>query len=443
MAERDPLRRPPRDPASSLAESLPLTHTILGFPTQSLTLTDAEHLLPGLTPWWLFLPLGLVGGYFLTDAARRHLLARGVMDVPNERSAHAAPIPLGGGIAVAGVCVLGIALGTLLGLIQPNLAIGFVGGVLVVATVGWIDDLRRASVRLRLGAHMFAAIWALLWIGGYPVLHFGSGHVELGAFGFALAAVGITWGINFFNFMDGIDGIVAAEAVFFGLAAAVLLSLSGPAATGLAIVALMIAGASGGFLRWNWAPAKVFLGGTGSTVLGFLICTLAVTSENVAGIPMLTWGTLLLVFIYDPTVTLVRRVILGYDWRSPHREFAFHRAVRLGWSHRQVTVGVALVNLVLACLAWAGLPYPSLLLPMVALGAGFLTIPYAWIERRLPMASRPYVNPSLGSVAAPSSSSPTLVSARDRRRRSRDLSDARSPGAHSWSPPRGPDPDPG
>jgi hypothetical protein len=196
----------------------------------------------------------------------------------------------------------------------------------------------------------------------------------------------------------------------------------------------VVAGASGGFLRWNWTPAKVFLGDSGSTVLGFLICTLAVASENSAGIPMLTWGTLLAVFVYDPTVTLVRRVLLGYGWKAPHREFAFQRAVRLGWSHTRVTIGVALVNLLLACLAWAGLTYPSLLLPMVALGTGFLTVLYVWIEQRLPMDSQPYVNPSLGSVAASSSSSPSLVSARDQRHRSRDPSDVRSPGAHARSP---------
>ena len=256
-----------------------------------------------------------------------------------------------------------------LGILKPNLAIGFVGGTLIVATVGWIDDLRRLSVRVRLGAHFFAATWALMWIGGYTVLHFGSGQVELGGFGFALAAVGITWGTNFFNFMDGIDGIVAAEAVCFTLVAGALLGFfSQPPAIGVATVALLIAGASAGFLCWNWAPAKVFLGDTGSTVLGFLICTLAVASENLARIPMLTWGTLLAVFVYDPTVTVIRRIALGFDWECPSR-------VRLppGRPARVVALtggraGAAAValNVILACTALVGLEFPGLLPATVA-----------------------------------------------------------------------------
>ena len=331
-------------------------------------------------------------------------------------------------MAVAGVCVLGMALCSFLGILKPNLAIGFVGGTLIVATVGWIDDLRRLSVRVRLGAHFFAATWALMWIDGYPVLHFGSGQVELGGFGFALAAVGITWGTNFFNFMDGIDGIVAAEAVCFTLVAGALLGFSQPPAIGLAAVALLIAGASAGFLCWNWAPAKVFLGDTGSTVLGFLICTLAVASENLAEIPMLTWGTLLAVFVYDPTVTLVRRIALGFDWKLPHREFAFHRAVRLGWSHSQVTVGVILVNVILACTALVGLEFPGLLPATVAFGAGLLTVLYVWIERRLPMDSQPYVNPTLVRSAARTPRTAPMTPVGERRRRSRVPGDVHPPG---------------
>jgi hypothetical protein len=87
-----------------------------------------------------------------------------------------------------------------------------------------------------------------------------------------------------------------------------------------------------------------------------------------------------------------------------------------------VTTGVFLVNILLAWIAWAGLTYPALLLPMVAFGTVFLTGLYVWIERRLPMASQAYVNPGLGSVAAPSSGSPSLAPARDWGHRSRDRS---------------------
>jgi Fuc2NAc and GlcNAc transferase len=352
--------------------------------------------------------LGLIGAYFLTGATRRFLLALDVVDLPNERSAHAAPVPRGGGLAVVAICGLGIALGALAGVVELNLAFGLIGGMLVVATTGWMDDLRRLSIRVRLGAHFFAALWALLWIGGYPVLHYGAGQLDLGGFGFVLALIGIIWGTNFFNFMDGIDGIVAGESLFFGIGAALLLTVTGSGDSGLVVVALVIAGASGGFLRWNWAPARIFLGDSGSTALGFLICTFAVAAENSAKIPMLAWGILLAVFVFDSTITLVRRLGGGHNWKTPHREFAFHRAVRLGWSHARVTTGVLLVNLPLAAGALAAVMIPSLLLVMVGLGLIYLSALYLWIEWRLPMASQPYVNPAF-EIPAPDIYAPPIV----------------------------------
>ncbi|HXE57615.1 MAG TPA: glycosyltransferase family 4 protein [Gemmatimonadales bacterium] len=331
--------------------------------------------------------LGFLAGDVGTLAAREYALARGVLDVPNERSAHSRPTPRGGGIAIAATVLAGVALATVAGVVERRLGIGLLGGGLMVAVVGWLDDHGGLRARTRFCVHLAAALWFLAWIGGYPVLRLGFTEIELGLAGSVLAAIGIVWGINFFNFMDGIDGLAGLEAVFVGAVGGAFLIVSGDRPLGL--LALLIAATSAGFLRWNWSPAVIFMGDVGSTLLGFMLCAIAVASANRELVPMITWGTLMGVFVFDATVTVVRRFLQGYPIQVPHREFAFHRAVRLGRSHRRVCLKVLGLNLVLGILATVGWAYPGLLVPMALLGVGLLTAVYLYLERRLPMYTGP------------------------------------------------------
>src|SRR3990172_11522366 len=101
--------------------------------------------------------------------------------------------------------------------------------------------------------------------------------------GGALAVVGLVWLINLYNFMDGIDGLAAGEAVGVGLVGGVLLAAAG--ATGLSLVALALAAAAGGFLVFNWPPAKIFMGDVGSGLLGYGFGVLALASERAGAVP--------------------------------------------------------------------------------------------------------------------------------------------------------------
>src|SRR3569623_1799681 len=276
----------------------------------------------------------LIFSLLLTCAVRRYARRR-LLDIPNTRSSHQRPSPRGGGlaIAVAFLAVLGL-LNAFDGL-SISLSAGLIGGGLMVAVIGWMDDHRHVPTRWRLLVHLAAAAWAVYWLGGLSSFNYGDANLPLGWAGHVLAVIGIVWMINLYNFMDGIDGLAAGEAVTVALVAAGLLWWVG--ATNFALVAASLAAACGGFLWWNWPPAKIFMGDVGSGFLGYCFA----------------------VFVLDATYTLASRVTRGEKWYTAHRSHAYQRLIQLGHPHVRVTSAVMLVNLlVLAPIAWLAVRQP-------------------------------------------------------------------------------------
>jgi Fuc2NAc and GlcNAc transferase len=335
-----------------------------------------------------FLPLAVavlagVLAIGLTWVVRRWALGRALLDRPGARSSHTVPTPRGGGLAIAAV-ILGstVALG-LARVVDPNVVIALVGGGLLVAASGWLDDLRGLKPAVRAAGHFIAAAWAVFWLGGLPLLELGFADVPLGPAGFLLAMLGIVWSINLYNFMDGIDGLAAVEAVTVGLGAGALLFALG--AMDLALLGFLTAGASAGFLAWNWPPARIFMGDVGSALLGFIFPVLALASENRGSLPIAVWIMLLGVFVLDSTITLVRRALKGEPVHQPHARHAYQRATRFYGSHKRVTVAVLLLNLALAGAALLAVALPHLLFIVFIATAAALYILYAQVERLNPM----------------------------------------------------------
>jgi Fuc2NAc and GlcNAc transferase len=335
----------------------------------------------------LLLWAGVVtASWVATRVARRYALKRTLLDVPNRRSSHAIPTPRGGGLAIAAVIMIGVALTGILGTVAPRISIGILGGGLLVACIGWVDDHGGVPAAARAVVHFLAAGWLIVWIGGLPTLDVGVTSVRLGLAGGVAAAVGVVWLINLYNFMDGIDGIAGGEAVTTGIIGGVLLRWAGHPE--LASLSFLVAAASGGFLLWNWHPAKIFMGDVGSGLLGFLFAALAVVSERGGAVPLLVWMILLGVFVFDATATLLRRVARGERWYEAHRSHAYQRAVLAGWSHARVTSTVLLLNSVLGLLAWWGLTRPEWLLLAVGFAAVLLGLVYLAVGAARPMHSK-------------------------------------------------------
>jgi Fuc2NAc and GlcNAc transferase len=334
----------------------------------------------GVTGKVLAVGLGAaVAAWILTWGARRYALSHAVIDVPNPRSSHQVPTPRGGGLAIVAAFLCGMLGLRIAGLVPADLTFALGGGGALVALVGWQDDRGEVPARWRLAAHLVAAAWTVWWLGGMPTLVIGAGTVHLGLGGAVLAILTITWAINLYNFMDGIDGIAAGEALMAAGVAAVLLAPRDPP---LALLAALVAGSAAGFLPWNWSPARIFMGDVGSGFLGYLFGALALAGERSGALPAVLWILLLGVFFMDATITLVTRMARGERWYAAHRSHAYQRSVQRGWSHARVTGCTLVLTALLGLLAWRCVADPRRVPLALAAATVMLAALYGWIVTR-------------------------------------------------------------
>lgn len=283
-----------------------------------------------------------------TFAVKRYTEKNLIIDVPNERSSHNTPTPRGGGLAFVLVFLITIFCLMITHMLNNNLTIALIGGGLLVAICGWIDDKKGISIKSRIICHFIAGFWALYWVGGFPSLCFNSTGLYLGGWGSVIALFIIVWMINLYNFMDGIDGFASSEAIIVSITTAILFLRRSQELT---LVCLVLGVSVAGFLVWNWPPAKIFMGDVGSGFLGFVIAVVMIFSENTGALSVFAWIILLSVFIIDATLTLLKRIIRKEKWYEAHRSHVYQLATQVGYTHRQVTFAVIIINIILALIS--------------------------------------------------------------------------------------------
>jgi Fuc2NAc and GlcNAc transferase len=256
----------------------------------------------------------------------------GLVDLPNHRSSHSIPTPHGGGIAlVASVTGVTIYEGVLPGhQLQPAYAFLFIS-VLALTIVGWLDDTRPVSIRTRLAIHLMCGLSVALLIN------------EIAPTAGVVNLVWCVWwlfwtvaSINIVNFMDGIDGMVASQGIVYGVFLFVLSGSSHPGGH----FGLILAAACLGFILWNWAPAKMFMGDVGSGPLGlfFVIGGALALKAAPAAVVFLP----LFPLYWDALLTLILRFRRGERLSDAHRSHLYQRLARAGYGHRRVTYGYTL-----------------------------------------------------------------------------------------------------
>jgi Fuc2NAc and GlcNAc transferase len=282
----------------------------------------------------------LLGSYAGVEVVRRYAIRRRVLDVPGPRSSHSVPTPRGGGIVIVLATLVSLIVAAVLEPVgfSPAVLVYLAGGMLV-AGVGWLDDVRSLSAGARMAAH-FAAAALLLFVTGWwsaadlPL----AGTTPLGWFALPLALVWIVGMTNAYNFMDGIDGIAGGQAVVAGTAWAAMGWVAGiPVAMW---VGLAVALSSLAFLLHNWSPARIFMGDAGSGFLGFTFAALPFlmlgrTDDWLLRLPvaatLVVWP-----FVFDAAFTLIRRLLRGEHVFQAHRSHLYQRLVLGGWSHAAV-----------------------------------------------------------------------------------------------------------
>lgn len=303
---------------------------------------------------------------------------RRLFDLPGRRRSHRSPTPRGGGIgiplALLACAVAGIAV--LPGLLHPPArAPALLAAALLVAVAGWIDDHGGLDARWRLLAHLAAA--ALLLVAGPGATLLAplpaAAALALGL----LLAVGIAWWINLHNFMDGIDGLLATQALFvLGVLAWLLQRAGAPPATTAWTAAF--AAAAAGFLPFNFPRARIFMGDVGSGVLGLLVAVALLWQLATPAIASASGLLLCSAFVTDATCTLLSRMLHGRRWYSAHREHLYQWLVRCGWSHARVVALYGGWNLlvVLPLVTWMNHSPPLAHDWRPSAGAGALVLAY-------------------------------------------------------------------
>ncbi len=305
----------------------------------------------------------LAATFWLTGRVLGYLRRRQIMDLPNSRSSHSLPVPRGGGLAVTPVLALA--------LLVPSWRLDSVPaallavGALILLAISWIDDRRGLPPLPRFLAHGLVIAMVLAAIPSGPILPLA---VPVWA-DRVMVGIGWLWFVNLYNFMDGIDGITGVESTSLGLGIAMVATLTGGNDL-LAAGGLAVAGVGLGFLLWNWHPAKLFLGDSGSVPLGYvlggLLVLLALHGQVAAAFILPAY------YLADATITLTRRALRGEKIWQAHRQHFYQRAVRGGKRHDQVARIIALGNLALlaaAVLAALGWVWPGLGLAVLITGA--------------------------------------------------------------------------
>ena len=347
----------------------------------------------------LILGLGTLGSLLtaLVVGGLRQWSLKHILDIPNERSSHSKPTPSGGGIGIVAVTLLLFVLGLILTPVDSDRGayLIYVPLVLLIAALGYWDDRYQLSAKLRLLLQATAALIFTLGVGAVTQLELPYlGTISLGLLALLVNLFWITGLTNVFNFMDGIDGIAGTQALVAGAAWTIL--LLSQQQTDAALLTLLISAGSLGFLYWNRPPARIFMGDTGSTFLGFSFAALVLlANRQQTDAAWLVSGVLFVgVFAFDSALTILRRLLKRENILTAHRSHLYQRLVRLGYSHRSVTSAYGGLMLVCALCGFAyfkggeAVRLAALLIALLlCLGLFGVT---TWLEQRPPRTAESY-----------------------------------------------------
>src|SRR5947207_9280545 len=289
--------------------------------------------------------IALFASMMLVVPVRAFALRVGMVDLPGPRKVHHAPIPLLGGLAMYAAVVIAVLL-SFQGPARTQIA-GILIGATQVAAVGILDDRGLLHHQVKLFVGMPVAAGILLFSGiraqVFSTLLGGRYGDVLDAALTVLWVVGITASFSILDHMDGLcAGVAAMSSVFFALIA----YLNGQ--TLVTTLAAAVLGAATGFLRWNFKPAKIFMGDGGAMFLGYLMATLGLKlrMENVTHLSAWLAPVLILgVDIFDtPRVTMSRSRRGLLPFATPGKDHAAHRLSNLGFGHRGAVLTLYLLG---------------------------------------------------------------------------------------------------
>src|SRR5688572_1922792 len=276
-----------------------------------------------------------------TFAFRALALRKGIVANPNYRSLHQRPMPQGGGLVFSLAFLASLTVLLWAGFIDGRSmqAIGL--GGLVATAFGFADDVVHANAATKLLVQAGLAAWALYCFGWTPLLDWPWVPTALAL---AVSWLVLVWLMNAYNFMDGVDGMAASGAVFICSAATIVILLA-TGDRGAVLPFVLLALCCAGFLLFNWPPASIFMGDSGSLFLGYSFSALITKTITEGELSLWTWLVIFGYFAGDTTTTTLTRICITRNWYGAHRSHAYQNLARIWGSHRKITLAVVLYHL--------------------------------------------------------------------------------------------------
>lgn len=281
------------------------------------------------------LAAAFIASIILTPLVIKFAFKIGAVDRPNYRKVHASIMPRIGGLAIFGAFMIGYFI------LRPDdeHAVGILVGALIIIVTGFLDDMLEITAKAKMAGQLAAAIVVVTW-GGLQIESINLPFIGSLDFGYLSIPITIIWIIgitNAINLIDGLDGLAAGVSTIALISMTVMAVLMADAF--VIATASILAASSLGFLFYNFHPAKIFMGDTGSLFLGYMISVLALLGfKNIAVVSLVIPIIMLGVPISDTFFAIVRRVRMKQAITAPDKSHLHHCLLRIGFSHRQTVL---------------------------------------------------------------------------------------------------------
>ncbi|WP_186668969.1 glycosyltransferase family 4 protein [Sporosarcina sp. BP05] len=316
---------------------------------------------------FLAMAAALLASILLTPLVIKLAFRIGAVDKPNYRKVHASVMPRIGGLAIFGAFLIGYAVL----LPKDEHAIGILFGAVIIIVMGFLDDMLEITAKAKLAGQLAAAVVVVVW-GGLHIEVINLPFIGVFDFGYLSIPITIIWIIgitNAINLIDGLDGLAAGVSTIALITIAVMALIMGNVF--VVATASILAASSLGFLFYNFHPAKIFMGDTGSLFLGFMISVLALLGfKNITVVSLIIPIIILGIPISDTFFAIVRRIRTKQPIMAPDKSHLHHCLLRSGFSHRQTVLiiyGLAILFGVAAVLFSQATVWGAILLIVVML----------------------------------------------------------------------------
>jgi len=306
-----------------------------------------------------------------------------LIDFPNGRNLHKIPTVRGGGVVFIGVTlVFWIFMYGQYFNRNTYEQFVFLASIIIIALVGFLDDLFKLSIVNRLIFQCLIALLIVLFIRPQQVdfALFRLTNVGLIAVFLFISTI---WAINHFNFMDGMDGYCTMQSIFLLSVYAFFFSIQGSIIYQdfcIIIVSCLL-----GFLIFNYPPAKLFMGDVGSASLGLITFFLIVIAQKQYQVPIINWFILNALFLFDSIVTLLRRFFNNEQWFMPHKKHAYQRLKLSGVHSKFILIGQAFLNIFFFILVLFFENNILNIIQVLLIQLSLLLAIYLYIEKKIPM----------------------------------------------------------